>query len=109
MRSAYSAPPNRLAPCYLLATGVSAKHGQTATRHLGLLTATALPAEDTDHLILVWWQRTKRGSGPRDGSFVDGGAGGANMVPHGSAMSFLWERPGARPDPSPGSKKTRPK
>ena len=63
----------RLAPCYLLAD----KHGQTATRHLGLLlTTTALPAEDTDHLILVGWQKTKPGSGPRDGSFVEGGRGG---------------------------------
>ena len=75
MRGAYYARPNRRAPCYLLAAGVSDKHGQTATRHLGLLTTTALPAEDTDHLILVWWQRTKRGSGPRDGSFVEGGGG----------------------------------
>ena len=75
MRGAYSAGPNRLAPCCLLAAGVSDKHEQTATRHLGLLTTTALPAEDTDHLILVWWQRTKRGSGPRDGSFVEGEGG----------------------------------
>ena len=73
MRGAYSARPNRLAPCYLLAAGVSDKHGQTATRHMGLLTTIALPAEDTDHLILVSLQKTKRGSGPRDRSFVEGG------------------------------------
>ena len=80
MRGAYSARPNRLAPCYLLAD----KHGQTATRHLGLLTTTALPAEDTDHLILVGWQKTKPGSGPRDGSFVEGGGAGGEGK-HGAA------------------------
>ena len=99
MRGAYSARPNRLAPCYLLAAGVSDKHGQTATRHLGLLTTTALPAEDTDHLILVWWQRTKRGSGPRDGSFVEGGGKhGATRVrdelPLGETRSKAGPTPG---------------
>ena len=104
MRGAYSARPNRLAPCYLLAAGVSDKHGQTATRHLGLLTTTALPAEDTDHLILVWWQRTKRGSGPRDGSFVGGAKHGAakdrDELPLGATRS--------KAGPPTGEQKTRP-
>lgn len=101
MRGAYSARPNRLAPCYLLAAGVSDSHGRTATRHLGQLTTRALLAEDTDHLILAWWQRTKQGSGLTDESLF----GKPNMMPYGSEMGFLWERP----NPTPGIKKTRPK
>ena len=104
----YSARPNRLAPCYLLAAGVSDKHGQTATRHLGLLTTTALPAEDTDHLILVWRQRTKRGSGPRDGSFVEGGRGGK----HGAARvrdEVPLEETRSKAGPTPGEQKNETK
>ena len=104
----YSARPNRLAPCYLLTAGVSDKHGQTATRHLGLLTTTALPAEDTDHLILVWWQRTKRGSGPRDGSVVEGDEGGKHGAARVRDEPPLGETR-SKAGPLTGEEKTKPK
>ena len=105
MRGAYSARPNRLAPCYLPAAGVSDRHGRTATRHLGLLTTNALPAEDTDHLIIAQGRKKKRASGPAYGCLV-GGHISCRTAPR---RASLWKRPGARPDPTPGSKKTRPK